>query len=119
MLLRSFLLAAATACCGCASARPCVLEQNCGCAVPGVTLRWKAAYCMSLEQTDDLEQAGVQRCLEVPDPPAVTRLAACEQNRHWKALLCGGTRAGADTEACVRDEAFVPSIVRDGPGSKP
>jgi len=41
----------------------CKYEKNFRCAVPGITLRWKAAYRMAVEQTDDLEQAGVQRCL--------------------------------------------------------
>jgi len=71
---------------------------------------------MAVEQTDDLEQAGVQRCVQAPDPAPVSALGACEQNRHWKAMLCRAVRPEADADPCTRDDTFLPSIVASGPG---
>ena len=96
---------------------PCKYEENCHCAAPGITLRWKAAYCMALAQTDDLENGGVQACLARPDPPAVRKRTACGQNAHWKARICRSLSEKADAEKCLRDKTFVPRFVEWGPGS--
>jgi hypothetical protein len=96
---------------------PCKHEENCECAAPGITLRWKAAYCMPLNQTDDFENEAVQRCLAEPDPAAVTKLGACGQNAHWKAMICGVLREKKDVRKCVRDKTFVPRFVETGAGS--
>lgn len=96
---------------------PCKYEENCKCAVPGITLRWKAAYCMALNETDDLENQGVQQCLASPDPEPVRKLAACEQNAHWKTMICRIAHDPKDVPECVRDETFVPWIIEEGPGS--
>jgi hypothetical protein len=89
---------------------PCPFEQNCECA-PGITLRWKAASCMAAEQTDDLEQAGVQRCLHAADPAALASLDPCARNLHWKRALCAATSTPERVDACVRDASLVPAIV--------
>ncbi len=95
----------------------CALQQNCDCAVPGITIRWKAAYCMSREQTDDLEQAGVRRCLDAPDPGDVKKLTARRQNAYWKDRLCRSLHTRAeDARRCSRDRSFVPAFVRTGEG---
>jgi hypothetical protein len=96
---------------------PCKHEENCECAAPGITLRWKAAYCMPLMQTDDLENEGVQRCLARPDPAAVRKLGACGQNAHWKTMICRVLREKKDVRKCVRDKTFVPRFVESGAGS--
>jgi hypothetical protein len=97
---------------------PCPYEENCDCAAPGITLRWKAAYCMALEETDDLEQPGVQRCLGRSDPHRVKKLGTCEQNAYWKAKLCRVLhKTRKDIQECVDDKAFVPRLVEHGPGS--
>lgn len=96
---------------------PCKYEENCDCAVPGITLRWQAAYCMSLEETDDLENDAVQKCLAKPDPDAVSKLAACEQNAHWKTMICRVVRDKKEVEECARDKTFVPRFIEEGPGS--
>jgi len=96
---------------------PCKYEENCECAAPGITLRWKAAYCMPLMQTDDLENEGVQQCLARPDPAAVRKLGACGQNAYWKAMICGVLRQKNDVRKCVRDKTFVPRFVEMGAGS--
>ena len=99
-----------------AGAPPCKYEENCDCAVPGITLRWKAAYCMRVEETDDFENAGVQRCLAGADPEALAQLTACEQNAHWKTLICRAAHDEKDVAACVDDATFVPRFVEQGPG---
>jgi hypothetical protein len=96
---------------------PFKYEENCECAAPGITLRWKAAYCMPLNQTDDLENEGVQRCLARPDPAAVRKLGACGQNAHWKTMICRVVREKKDVRKCVRDKTFVPRFVETGAGS--
>jgi len=95
-------------------AAPCAVEPNCDCAVPGITARWRAAYCMALEQTDDLEQAGVQRCLNRAEPASVRPLKPCARNEYWKRQLCQATSRRDDVEACVRDKTFIPDIVARG-----
>ena len=97
-----------------AQAPPCALEENCECAVPGITVRWRAAYCMAIEQTDDLEQAGVQRCLNRAEPAAVRTLKPCARNEYWKRRLCQSTSRRDDVEGCVRDKTFIPDIVARG-----
>lgn len=99
-----------------AQAPPCALEENCACAVPGITVRWRAAYCMALEQTDDFEQAGVQRCLDRSEPPAIRTMKPCARNEYWKRQLCRATPRRDNVEACVRDQSFVPAIVARGAG---
>ena len=101
---------------GCDQAPPCALEENCDCAVPGITVRWRAAYCMAFEQTDDLEQAGVQRCLNRSEPAAVWPLNPCAKNEYWKRQVCQATSRRDDVEACVRDKTFIPDIVVRGGG---
>jgi hypothetical protein len=100
----------------CEQAAPCALEENCECVVPGITDRWRAAVCMALEQTDDFEQAGVQRCLNRSQPAAVRTLKPCARNEYWKRQLCQATSRRDNVEACVRDKAFVPAIVARGAG---
>jgi hypothetical protein len=99
----------------CAQA-PCVLEENCDCVVPGVTARWRAAYCMAVEQTDDLEQAGVQRCLTRSEPDALRRMKPCTRNEYWKRQICQVTSKRDGVDACVRDKSFIPTIVSRGAG---
>ena len=96
---------------------PCKYEENCDCAAPGITVRWKAAHCMALNGTDDFEQAGVQRCLARRDIEAVRKMRPCQQNAHWKAMICGIVREKKDVQACIRDRTFIPSIVEHGAGS--
>ena len=97
---------------------PCPLEENCGCEVPGITVRWQAAYCMALEQTDDFEQAGVQRCLSRAEPAAIRKAAACQKNAYWKREICRATRGSTALDDCVRDPLFVPRIVARGAGGE-
>jgi hypothetical protein len=96
----------------------CKYEENCGCAAPGITVRWKAAYCMAANETDDFEQKGVQGCLARKDTEAVRKMRPCQQNAHWKAMICGVVRAKRDVQACIRDRSFIPSIVEHGAGSR-
>jgi hypothetical protein len=98
---------------------PCPLEENCGCAVPGITVRWQAAYCMAFEQTDDFEQAGVQRCLTRAEPAALRKASACEKNAYWKREICRATRGAAAVDDCVRDPQFIPRMVARGAGGEP
>jgi hypothetical protein len=97
---------------------PCKYEENCDCAAPGITVRWKAAYCMALNETDDFEQEGVQRCLARRDTEAVRKMRPCQRNAHWKAMLCGVVREKKDVQTCIRDRTFIPSIVEHGAGSR-
>ena len=101
----------------CEQTPTCALEENCECQVSGITARWRAAYCMALEQTDDLEQAGVQRCLSRPEPSAIRHATACGKNEYWKRMICRATPSRTDVEACVRDRTFIPGIVARGPGA--
>jgi hypothetical protein len=101
--------------------QPCKYEENCDCRTPGITVRWKAAYCMAVNQTDDLEQAGVQRCLSQRDPAAIRTRSACAQNLYWKTRLCGELHKGrrSAVDECVKDRAMIPRIVDHGPGGAP
>jgi hypothetical protein len=95
----------------------CKYEENCECAVPGITVRWKAAYCMALNQTDDLEQQGVNECLYRPDAKPLGSRTACARNEHWKRQWCGLVRKGpAAVRACVADPKMIPRIVEFGAG---
>ena len=91
-------------------------EENIDCAAPGITVRWKAAYCMALSETDDFENEEVQRCLAKIDSQAVRKMRPCQQNAHWKAMICGVVRDKKDVQSCIRDKTFIPSIVRRGAG---
>jgi len=97
--------------------KACAYEENCDCPAPGITLRWKAAYCMATAMTDDFENEAVQQCLATPDPAAVRGQQACAQNAYWKSELCRVVRsAKKDADACARDRKFIPDIVARGAG---
>src|SRR4051812_24878818 len=74
--------------------KACAYEENCDCPAPGITLRWKAAYCMATATTDDFENEAVQQCLATPDPAAVRGQQACAQNAYWKSEWCRVVRSG-------------------------
>jgi hypothetical protein len=95
---------------------PCKYQQNCQCTVPGITIRWKAAYCMYLNETDDLENAGVQLCLARAEPDSVEKLGACEQNAHWKKMICGVRHEDKkrQVQKCVQDRRMIPRFVEVG-----
>jgi hypothetical protein len=71
---------------------------------------------MALNETDDLEQGGVQRCLAQPDPASVKRRNACQQNRYWKERLCGVLHKGQQKliDACARDATMIPRFIERG-----
>jgi hypothetical protein len=102
------------------AAPPCKYEENCHCAVPGITVRWEAAYCMYLNETDDLEQGGVQECLARVEPRSLARAGSCAKNAHWKRKLCAALHKGKkkSTESCVQDRAMVPRFVEHGPDAR-
>jgi hypothetical protein len=97
---------------------PCPLEENCDCQVPGITVRWRAASCMAIEQTDDFEHAGVQRCLNRAEPTPIIKAAACQKNAYWKRKVCRATRDATAVDDCVRDPLIVPRIVAHGAGGE-
>ena len=102
-------------------AEGCRYEENCECAVPGITIRWKGAYCMFVNETDDLESAGVGACLHAPEPRTLERASACARNAYWKEQLCRARHeddAGAVRE-CVADAQAIPPFVEFGPGARP
>jgi len=97
--------------------KTCAYEQNCDCPAPGVTLRWKAAYCMAKANTDDFENEAVQQCLATPDPDAVRGQPACSQNAYWKTETCRAARTSKkEADACAKDRKFIPAIVAKGAG---
>ena len=97
--------------------KACASEQNCDCPAPGVTLRWKAAYCMATAKTDDFENEAVQQCLATPDPDSVRGQPACSQNAYWKTETCRAARASKkEADACAKDRKFIPDIVAKGAG---
>ena len=100
---------------------PCKYEENCGCAVPGITVRWHAAYCMFLNATDDYENGGVTECLDRPVPNALREMTACDQNRYWKEQICRAREKEDEkvVRACVDDPEMMPRIVKFGPGLVP
>jgi len=97
--------------------KACAYEQNCDCPAPGITIRWKAAYCMAMVQTDDLENEAVQQCLATPDPAGARDQPACSQNAYWKTETCRILHASKkEAGACARDRKFIPDIVAKGAG---
>ena len=95
----------------------CRYEENCGCAAPGITVRWKAAYCLHASETDDVESGPVQACLARKDPRSVAKRSACEQNAYWKARLCRAMHGKEDAvRGCIRDRSMIPRIVDKGAG---
>jgi hypothetical protein len=100
------------------AAEPCKYEENCGCAVPGITIRWRAAYCMSLNETDDFEQEGVQSCLARPEPERLSKLNPCDRNAYWKEEICRAMHPGDEdaVRACAKDPKVMPRIVERGVG---
>lgn len=103
-------------------AGPCLSEENCDCPAPGITLRWKAAYCLATAETDDLLNAPVQKCLSDTDnEQEIESATACEQNAYWKRKVCAvsADTGHASAEACARDPRFVPAAVGAGVSSRP
>ncbi len=84
-------------------------------------MRWKAAYCMALNETDDLENEGVSRCLYAADPPRLKKSTACDRNAYWKTELCRLAHPNDSTavSACVADEKTTPQFIERGQGRKP
>lgn len=94
-------------------AKSCPLEENCDCPVPGVTIRWVAAYCMAVNETDDEANPAVSDCISrtVPDP----KKSECEANLQLKTKICRQTRkTAAEVQACVKDASFLPYPVPEG-----
>jgi hypothetical protein len=99
------------------STSPCKYEENCQCRAPGVTARWKAVYCMYLNETDDFENGGVQRCLARAEPASVVKSGACEQNAYWKKKLCRAMHTKEqDIRNCIQDREMIPRFVEKGAG---
>jgi hypothetical protein len=100
---------------------PCKYEQNCQCATPGITARWKAAYCMVRVGSGDLEDENVQACLAAPDPEPLKHLRACDRNAYWRKMACRVDYEGNDLQLqrCLRDEKMIPAFVKDGAGGSP
>ena len=96
---------------------PCKYEENCRCAAPGVTARWKAAYCMHASETDDFESPPVQECMARPEPAAIAGRSACQRNAHWKAELCRAMHERErDIRRCIKDRKMIPRVVEKGAG---
>jgi hypothetical protein len=108
--------AVAAAQAGRARPAPCPAGEHCDCAAPGITIRWKAAYCLALNETDDLEQEAVSRCIAARDPAALARRGACQRNAHWKDRWCRTLHRAdpAAARACSADRALIPPIVLTG-----
>jgi len=93
---------------------PCPYEENCACPVPGISERWRAAYCMVATETDDFLNEGVQACFQKTAGQPVGVHSDCERNAHWKAAICELLDAQSDRAApCARAD-FVPRAVREG-----
>lgn len=90
-------------------------EENRNCEVPGMTVRWKLAYCLAREGTDDIEAPGTQGCMKDTAINPSPQANACSQNLFWKEKICQishGTKAEAD--ACIKDPNFLPEQVSYG-----
>lgn len=95
----------------------CEYEENCECAAPGITLRWKAAYCMWLNETDDFENEGVHKCTFKSDPEHLKKAPPCKQNLYWKKMLCRQFYKNAnERRSCIEDRKMVPDFVKNGAG---
>lgn len=108
--MRSILFAAATtALAGCATAPP-----NASCAIPGDAVHWRADYCLSESETDDIIAA--QPCM---DRESLRHFDdSCAAKRYYKRALCEAAvrhelRSGS-VEQCVNDAAFVGTTVANG-----
>lgn len=94
---------------------PCALEENCDCPVPGVTIRWLAAYCMAVNETDDEANPAVSDCMTSHEAQEKGE-SACDANRRWKEKLCAQAPGVSDVQACVKDPSFLPYPVPSGIG---
>lgn len=105
----SYLLAAAIALGGCASASPPE-----ACPIAGELAHWQADYCLFRTETDDIIAAGP--CLERESN--VRFRNSCDGKLHYKRALCelaigAGQRPGP-IEGCVEDPVFMGTTVRHG-----
>ena len=109
------LLAAVSLAALVASPAPCKYEQNCQCAAPGITIRWKAAHCLFRVETDDFFHSDVQKCMDERDPPALKKMDACARNAYWKASVCRSLYKDAkEAQTCIDDRTYVPRAVEEG-----
>lgn len=94
----------------------CSYEENCECTSPGITLRWKAFYCMSIHGSDDAESEAVQRCTFAADPKDVAALSACAQNNYWRDRICRFmySKSTEDLQRCLTAQASIPKFVKTG-----
>ena len=86
------------------------------CAVPGELIHWQADFCMSKEQTDDFEQAGVQRCLR--REMKKEQKNACAAKTRYKKAMCSMAAQhppyNGSSRKCFEDPSFSGPTVRNG-----
>jgi hypothetical protein len=112
-LVAVFFIAAASSLC-CADN----LKENGGCAVPGISARWQAAYCMAKNETDDYENDGVTECIIQEEKAQPKFQTGCDENAYWKKKLCIlVTKGKQELEDCFTDKKLIPSIVKNGVGN--
>jgi hypothetical protein len=72
---------------------------------------------MYFNETDDFENAGVQRCLARGEPASVANSGACEQNAYWKKMICQAMHTKKqDIRNCICDKEMIPRFVEKGAG---
>ena len=101
---------------GSAGETACPYEENCGCDSPGITLRWRASYCMALNETGDAESEAVQSCLSALEPTEVRSLAACQKNAYWRKEICRLSHedTGASYQRCLVSSDEIPAVIENG-----
>jgi hypothetical protein len=91
-------------------------------AVAGDTIRWAALVCELRNETDDLEAAQVQTCLNaliVKDKIPTSPAEICSLNKKYKLELCkNAVKYGSEksAQACVRSKVNIRKEVMNGFG---
>ena len=86
------------------------------CAIPGEPIRWMAAYCMAVAETDDLESEAVQGCMRSQKAPKFRDL--CKEKKFWKKKWCGArVKQGSEKDGiskCAANPLNLPAGVEKG-----
>ncbi|MBN1379570.1 MAG: hypothetical protein JXA04_10085 [Gammaproteobacteria bacterium] len=91
------------------------------CPIPGKAEHWIIDYCLWVNESDDLEQPGVQECYEEEKQQSSDK-KECKAKEYFKRKICEAHafyEEGFDVDDCVADEEFKGPTVSNGGFKKP
>ncbi len=91
------------------------------CPVSGKVEHWVIDYCLWINESDDLSQAGVQECHKAEQKQAST-MTSCEAKRYFKRKICEVHAYYDDSfsaDKCFTDPDFQGPAVSNGGYQQP